>query len=79
MGSSLSVSPFVILVSLAVWTPTWGIAGAILCVPIMAIEVIFSEIDATRPLAIPLSKDASAWGPGDGLRPTRSPTAALEN
>lgn len=62
MGSSLSVSPFVILVSLAVWTPTWGIAGAILRSD-MAIEVIISEIDATRPLAIPLSKDASAWGP----------------
>lgn len=61
MGNSLNVSPFVILVSLVVWTAMWGIAGAILCVPIMAILVIiFSEIDATRPLAILLSKDGGA-------------------
>lgn len=61
MGSSLNVSPFVILVSLVAWTSIWGIAGAILCVPIMAILVIiFSEIDATRPLAILLSKDGEA-------------------
>lgn len=61
MGNSLNVSPFVILVSLVVWASIWGIAGAILCVPIMAILVIvFSEIDATRPLAILLSKDGAA-------------------
>jgi len=60
MGNSLNVSPFVILVSLVVWTSLWGIFGAILAVPIMAILVIIlSEIDATRPIAVLLSKDGS--------------------
>ncbi|MTH78408.1 AI-2E family transporter [Paracoccus aestuariivivens] len=60
MGNSLNVSPFVILVSLVIWTSLWGIVGAILAVPIMAILVIiFSEIDSTRPIAVLLSKDGS--------------------
>lgn len=58
MGSSLNLSPFVILVSLVAWASIWGIAGAILSVPIMAILVIvFSEFEATRALAVLLSKD----------------------
>lgn len=60
MGSSLNLSPFVILVSLVAWASIWGIAGAILSVPIMAILVIvFSEFDSTRPLAILLSKNGT--------------------
>ena len=65
MGTSLNLSPFVILVSLVAWASIWGIAGAILSVPIMAILVIvFTEFDATRPLAILLSKDGTIAGPG---------------
>jgi AI-2 transport protein TqsA len=58
MGSSLNLSPFVILVSLMVWSSIWGIPGALLAVPITAIMVIiFSEFEGTRPLAILLSRD----------------------
>ncbi len=58
MGNSLNLSPFVILVSLVAWSSLWGIAGAILSVPIMAVLVIlFSEFGSTRPLAILLSRD----------------------
>ena len=58
MGSSLNLSPFVILVGLVAWMSMWGIAGAILSVPIMAIMVIvFSEFDSTRPIAVLLSKE----------------------
>jgi AI-2 transport protein TqsA len=57
MGSSLNLSPFAILVSLAVWSQLWGIAGAFLAVPITAVMVIvFSEFAGTRPIAILLSK-----------------------
>lgn len=64
MGSSLNLSPFVILVSLVVWMMMWGIAGAILSVPIMAILVIvFSEFESTRPIAVILSKDGSIQSP----------------
>jgi predicted PurR-regulated permease PerM len=34
MGSSLNLSPFAILVSLAIWSSMWGVTGAFLAVPI---------------------------------------------
>jgi predicted PurR-regulated permease PerM len=58
MGSSLNLSPFVIMVSLVAWTAIWGIPGAILSVPITAILVIvLSEFEGTRPIAVLLSRD----------------------
>lgn len=58
MGRSLNLSPFIILVSLASWASLWGIAGALLSVPIMAIMVIIlSEFDGTRPVAVLLSRN----------------------
>ncbi len=58
MGNSLNLSPFVILVSLAVWAAIWGIAGAFLAVPITACMVlVFAEFDGTRPIAILLSRN----------------------
>ncbi len=58
MSSSLNLSPFVILVSLVVWSAMWGVAGAVLSVPIMAILVIvLSEFAGTRPVAILWSRD----------------------
>lgn len=60
MGSSLNLSPFVILVSLVVWSTAWGVAGAILSVPITAILVIvLSEFEGSRPIAVLLSRDGS--------------------
>lgn len=57
MGKSLNLSPFVIVVSLSVWGTLWGIAGALLSVPITAILVIIlSEFEGTRPIAILLSR-----------------------
>ncbi len=66
MGNSLNLSPFVIVLSLAVWTALWGIAGALLAVPFAAILVIvFSESAATRPIAILLSRDGRLSVDGD--------------
>ncbi len=60
MGSSLNLSPMVILVSLVAWSSIWGLAGAILAVPITAILVIIlSEFRGTRPIAVLLSKDGN--------------------
>ena len=57
MGNSLNLSPFAILVSLAVWSALWGVAGAFLAVPITACMVlVFAEFDATRPVAVLLSR-----------------------
>jgi predicted PurR-regulated permease PerM len=58
MGSSLNLSPFVILVCLAAWGALWGIPGAFLAVPLTAsIALVLAEFDGTRPIAILLSKD----------------------
>ncbi len=58
MANSLNLSPFVILVTLAVWSALWGIAGAFLAVPITAcIVLVCAEFEATRPLAVLLSRD----------------------
>ncbi len=60
MGSSLNLSPFAILVSLAMWSELWGIAGAFLAVPITAVmAIIFSEFSSTRPIAVLLSRNGS--------------------
>ena len=56
LGKSLNLSPLVILLSLASWGTLWGLAGALLCVPItVAIMIVLSQFDATRPIAILLS------------------------
>ena len=58
MGSSLNLSPVVIVVSLAVWGSIWGIAGMFLCVPIMvSIVIVCAHFAPTRPVAILLSAD----------------------
>jgi len=58
MGNSLNLSPFAILVSLAIWSELWGIPGAFLAVPITAIVVVvLSQFPGSRPLAVLLSRD----------------------
>ena len=60
MGNTLNLSPLVILLSLALWGTIWGIPGAILCVPITVLmAIIFSNFDATRPVAVLLSRDGN--------------------
>ena len=58
MGASLNLSPFAILVSLAVWSQLWGVPGAFLAVPITAVlGIVLSEFPGFRPIAILLSQD----------------------
>lgn len=58
MGNSLNLSPFAILVSLAVWSELWGVPGAFLAVPITAIlTIVFSQFPGTRPIAVLLSSN----------------------
>jgi AI-2 transport protein TqsA len=60
MGNSLNLSPFAILVSLAVWVALWGVAGAFLAVPIAAMMMIIcSEFSGTRPIAVLLSQNGN--------------------
>ena len=64
MGSSLNLSPFVILVSITVWGALWGIPGAFLAVPITAcMAMVFAEFDATRPVAVLFSRNGEVAAP----------------
>jgi AI-2 transport protein TqsA len=58
MGNSLNISPLVVLLTLTLWGLIWGITGMLLSVPIMVmLIIIMSEFEATRPIAILLSKN----------------------
>ncbi|MDQ8937160.1 AI-2E family transporter [Acinetobacter rudis] len=53
IGRQINLSPFVILVSLSLWSSLWGIAGAILAVPLTSVLVIvLSAFPSTRGWAI---------------------------
>mgnify|MGYP001793139769 CR=1 FL=1 len=57
IGRQLNLSPFVVLVSLSLWTALWGVQGAILAVPLTSIiAIVLSEFTATRPVAILLAE-----------------------
>jgi len=65
MGSSLNLSPFVILVSITVWGGAlFGISGAFLAVPITAcMAMVFAEFEATRPIVVLLSRNGEVAAP----------------
>ena len=64
MGSKLNLSPLAIILSLALWGSIWGVAGMLLCVPIMVIAmIILSHFDSTRPIAVLLSRDGEYLAP----------------
>lgn len=72
MGSTLNLSPLVVLLSLALWGSLWGIPGMFLCVPIMVIIlIILSHFEPTRPLAVMLSErgELTEDGRGEGDQP----------
>lgn len=56
LGQRLSVSPLVILASLLFWSWIWGIAGALIAVPMtVLLTVCFAQVPALRPVALLLS------------------------
>lgn len=55
-GQRLSVSPLLILLSLAFWSVLWGIVGMILAVPMLVIlKIVLDNIKETRPIATLIS------------------------
>jgi predicted PurR-regulated permease PerM len=56
MGKAFNLSPFVVLLALAVWSTLWGLPGALLAVPMTAsLVLVLSEVRGTRPVAVMLS------------------------
>ena len=69
LGTSLNISPLVVLLSLAFWGAIWGIPGMLLCVPIMSICIIlFAQFTITRPVAILLSGNGKVEVFGDAQK-----------
>jgi len=58
MGSSLNLSPLVVILALSLWGQIWGITGMFLSVPLTVIVmIILSNFPAGRPVAIALSQN----------------------
>jgi predicted PurR-regulated permease PerM len=52
VGRRLTLPPLMVFLSLTIWTWMWGIAGAILAVPLLVgLKVAADHVDALRPLA----------------------------
>lgn len=57
-GSTLNLSPLILILSLVIWGYIWGIVGMFLSVPLMIILIIvLNEIPKTKKLAIILAED----------------------
>lgn len=57
-GSTLNLSPTIILLNLSLWGLIWGIPGMFLCVPFLVISmIVFSNVPQTRAIAVLLSSD----------------------
>lgn len=60
IGKQINLSPFVVLVSLSLWSSLWGVAGAILAIPLTSmLVIILSAFQSTRGWAILLMDDPS--------------------
>ncbi len=56
LGRSVNLSPFMVLLALAVWTSLWGVVGAVLAVPLTAVvAIILAEFPATRFISVMMS------------------------
>ncbi|AXS42696.1 AI-2E family transporter [Breoghania sp. L-A4] len=64
MGTSLNISPLVIMLMLAFWGTVWGVTGMVLCVPLTVIIIIVcAQFPASRPIAVLLSADGNVGQP----------------
>jgi AI-2 transport protein TqsA len=62
-GRQVSISPLVVLIVLLFWGWIWGIAGAILAVPItIALVIVSSHVPPLRPLALILGDETEGRG-----------------
>ena len=56
IGRSMSLNPIMVFLSLAFWGWMWGVCGALLAVPLLAIaRIACDQFDSTRPFSILVS------------------------
>jgi predicted PurR-regulated permease PerM len=71
IGRQLNLSPLVVIVSLIFWTTLWGVAGAILAIPMTSVLVIvLSSFPHTRPFAVMLADHIEEYDPDEPTAPT---------
>lgn len=59
-GRSLNLSSFLVILALTFWTALWGVAGALLSVPItVGVLIVFTHIPSLRWLAVLMSGDGN--------------------
>ncbi len=59
-GNSLNLSPFVILVALAIFGYLWGVVGMFLAVPLLSVlQIICANVEYLRPVAMLISSGRS--------------------
>jgi AI-2 transport protein TqsA len=69
-GQNVALSPLVVLVALAFWGWAWGIAGALLAVPVtVALVVLGAHVPVLRPWALMLSNRTGWAGLDQATRP----------
>lgn len=57
VGTSVNLSPLVVILALAIWGFIWGVPGMFLCVPLTVIAmIVFSQFKSTQKVAIALSE-----------------------
>lgn len=62
VGRRINMSPFVVLVALALWSSVWGVAGAILAIPLTSIiAIIMASFESTRPFAVLLAENVEPF------------------
>ncbi len=74
VGRRVNLSPFVVLVSLAIWSALWGLPGALLAVPLTSmLTIVLSAFDTTRGIAVLMADRVAADGAMYTL-PKRTPS-----
>jgi AI-2 transport protein TqsA len=69
-GRNVALSPLVVLVALVFWGWAWGIAGALLAVPVtVALVVLAAHVPSLRPWALMLSNRTEWAGLDEATRP----------
>jgi AI-2 transport protein TqsA len=69
-GRVLRMSPVVVLVALVFWYWVWGIAGAVLAIPLTAAMIVTcSQVPALRPVSLLLSRHSRLDGVSSNVRP----------
>lgn len=62
VGRRINMSPFIVLVALALWSSIWGVAGAILAIPLTSIiAIVMASFASTRPFAILLAQNVEPF------------------